>query len=138
MGGGVVLIDLDAARAARAELNGEHSVVRFGGEMFDLPAECPLDFILALNDDEPKTAVEALVGEQWERFWAHRPSREDIRELARGVADAYGLGGGMSESPASGGSSKTGGRRSRRTSLPTTESTSAKPASEQTALEPAG
>lgn len=107
-------IDLDAARAARAEELGGGHVVTFGGDDFDLPAEVPFEFGVALLEGRYDDALAVLFGDQLEAFLAHRPSMQDVIELAEGVAGAYGLGS-VGEPSASSGSSATNGTGSRPT-----------------------
>lgn len=113
------VIDLDAARAARAEALGEPLVVRFGGEEFTLPAEVPYDYLALLASGDPRAAINALLGEaEAPRFWQQRPSVGDMRVLMEGIEEAAGLKEG--EAPASGSSSNGTSRRSRPTSPATT------------------
>lgn len=116
-----IAFDLDAARAARAEAHGETRAFRFGGEEFTLPPECPMDFLERLNADQGGAAIRALLSEDdAARFMAHAPSLEDLTELVKGVAKAYGIGG-VGNSSASNGSSPNGSGRSRRTSNASTD-----------------
>lgn len=117
--------DLDAARAARAEAKGDTPIFIFGGQKFVLPAELPVEFAYLLDDT--KEAMRFLLGDDFDDFWVHRPSRQDLRDLIAWVSKTYGTTPG--ESLASDGSSPTGGRPSRPTSPASTRSTSAKPAS---------
>lgn len=86
-------IDLDAARrareAARAEANDEAVTIVFGGETFTLPAELPLEAASAAGD--PLRFVEAILGDSYTAFMAHRPSIEDVTVLAEGIAASYGF-----------------------------------------------
>lgn len=118
-------LDLDAARAARAEARGEAPTVILGGETFTLPAELPMRYVWTLVDGEDIDALKVLFDGQLERFLATEPTREDILALVAGVPKLYGLGG-PGESPASAGSSNGGSNRSRPTSPAATRSTSAK------------
>jgi len=109
--------DLDAARAARAEQTREPKEFTFGGEHYELPVECPFDFIrwLGVNDH---IAMSALLGpDQYERFMAVSPppTVDDVSDLVAFVAKVYGLGG-AKNSPASDSSSSNGSRPSKRTS----------------------
>lgn len=118
-------LDLDAARAARAEAQGEPPVVTFGGEQFTLPAELPLRYAWALIDNDHEGALKMLFNGQHERFLAKDPSRDDVLALIKGIPLLYGIGD-EGESPASGGSSNDGSSPSRPTSRAATRSTSAK------------
>lgn len=121
-------LDLDAARAARAETRGDPPTVTIGGETFVLPAELPMGYVWTLVDGgEDLDALKILFDGQLDRFVATGPTREDILALIRGVPGLYGLGPG--ESVASDGSSKPRSSRSRPTSSASTGSTSAKPVS---------
>jgi hypothetical protein len=122
------MLDLDAARAARAEAAGERHAIKFGGVVFELPVEIPADFAFYLVENDARSALRSLLGDRFDEFWALKPSIADLNELAGGVAKLYSFGD-VGESVASVTSSKNGGKSSRRTSPATTRSTSAKPAS---------
>lgn len=121
------VIDLDAARAARAEKLGPAPVVRFLGREWPLPAEIPAIAIHAigelvtmdvdpdhLEELDPKTmvlfgqAIESLFGGQWgplnkaARKAGTPLSLQDEAVLLEGAMAAYGLD--MGESRASGSS----------------------------------
>lgn len=119
-------IDLDAARRARAEARQDTHEFVFDGETFGLPAEMPLEFAYLLEDDV-KDALRCLLGEQFDKFWACGPTKDDFRELASHFREVYGFG--RPESSASKASSNNGGTPSRPTSRGTTKQTSAKRAS---------
>lgn len=118
-------LDLDAARAARAEARGEPPTVTIGGETFTLPAELPMRYVWTLVEGDDMDALKVLFDGQLDRFIAADPTREDILALVAGVPKLYGLGS-PGESPASAGSSNNGSSRSRPTSPAATRSTSAK------------
>lgn len=96
-------VDLDKARAARAESQGDPVTVTLGGEQFVLPSEMPMPFVWALEDGDVRAAVQALVGgEQWPAFLATRPSDDDLAELLKQASRAYGVDSGEDEaSPSS-------------------------------------
>lgn len=110
-------VDLDAARAARREAGGEAPVIVIDGEEFILPVELPfaimddLARLFKAKDDKEALAelsVEALpvitrglLGSDYERFIAHRPSVDDFLVLFEGVMGAYGLSDDVGESSAS-------------------------------------
>lgn len=122
------VFDLDVARAARAEAKGEQPTFIVGGQKFELPSELPAEFAYLLHD--AKEAMRYLLADDFDDFWAHRPSKEDIVTLVAWIATAYGTSPG--ESPASDSSSPNGSSRSRPTSPATTKPTSDKPASDPT------
>lgn len=118
------VIDLDAARAARAEKLGPAPVVRFLGREWPLPAEIPAIAVHAigelvtmdvdpdhLEDLDPRTmvlfgqAIESLFGGQWgplnkaARKAGTPLSLPDEAVLLEGAMVAYGLD--LGESPAS-------------------------------------
>lgn len=119
------VFDLDAARAARAEMRGDPPCFVFGGQKFTLPAELPAEFAYLLDD--LKEAMRFLLQDQFDDFWSHRPSKQDIIDLAVWAGKNAGLS--VGESSASGGSSPNGSSPSRPTSPATTRSTSARRAS---------
>lgn len=118
--------DLDAARAARLEAQGERPLFLFGGQKFELPAELPAEFAYLLDTADAKETIRYLLGDQFDEFWAHRPSKEDLIELVAWVTKRYGSS--LGESQASAEPSTNGGSRSRPTSRGTTAKTSGRPA----------
>ncbi len=115
--------DLDAARAARAEARGEPPTVTFGGEEYVMPAELELEAAEHLMFGRPTQFVKALLGEDWERFNANKPTLNDLKDLSDGLAVLYGFAE-PGESPASPSSSTSNGNRSRPTSNGSTASRS--------------
>lgn len=87
--------DLDAARAkreaARAEVNGPPAVLIFGGQEFTLPSELPIDFALYAAEGEMRLALGALLGDQADAFFSHRPSVDDFRAIGEMLDGAYGV-----------------------------------------------
>jgi hypothetical protein len=86
------LIDLDAARAARAEAQGEVPTVRFGGVDWKLPAELPWALAEAAasgRTEDAMGAVKSLLGEQWPEFVKLNPTIEDVRILLEGIGTVY-------------------------------------------------
>lgn len=106
-------IDLDAAKAARAEARGDAVAdVVFGGERFALPAEIPasiLDGVAAAGTGDIagiRRAIDALLGpDEGARFYALGPSLDDLLALLTAAVEASGLGGDLGESSASASSS---------------------------------
>lgn len=87
------VLDLDAARAARQEANGEVPIVRFGGREFTLPVEMPWTVAEAAAGGDGASALRAvrlLLGDQWVEFEALNPSVADVLEIIQGVAAIYG------------------------------------------------
>lgn len=93
-------IDLDAAREARAEVEGDRHFI-FKGERYDLPDELPYSVLgpigmLVENESNLlalRSTMVALLGpETHERFEAARPSIADLNALVAGIFDDYGLG----------------------------------------------
>lgn len=92
-------VDLDAARAARAEAEGRPVTVKMRGETFTLPVELPAEFAFAQQHGDLREIITALFDsvEAAERFFALRPSVEDLRALSELAAAVYGLTPGESE-----------------------------------------
>ena len=84
-------INLDEARAARAEAAGEPVALVFDGQTFTLPIEMPADFALLAADNRFREAVAALIGPDAEKFFALRPSMADLTELASAAGEVYGI-----------------------------------------------
>jgi hypothetical protein len=95
------IIDLGKARAARAEAHNDPVVLRWDDETeFTLPPELPADFALLAFEGDLRGSIVALLGdEDAARFFALRPSMNDVTELAESAARVYGIEPG--ESPAS-------------------------------------
>lgn len=104
-------VDLDAARAARAEQNGEHPTVTFGGEMFELPTEMPFTIVESVNEMQKAQEegdgyaisklltgiAQDLFGERYEEFLTKHPSMLDMQSLLENIAPLYGLDQGESQ-----------------------------------------
>lgn len=115
-------LDLDAARAARAESRGEDRTFTFGGEEFTLPPEMPFEAAEALLGQDLRKTMTALVNGQADAFFALSPSVDDLAALVEWIAAEY-TGRTPGESPASRSSSPKGSRSSRPRSKPSTAST---------------
>lgn len=87
------IIDLDAARAARAEVAGEQAapVIKFGGRDFRLPNEMPFEFAELCHDGKIRDGLVVLLNGQADDFFALQPTLGDIETLANGVAGLYGV-----------------------------------------------
>lgn len=114
-------IDLDAARAARAEAKHEPNTVTFGGETFELPAEVTFDTIEVLLTGNLREGISRILGDHAEFFWKQEPTVGDMQALTDGLIEAY-TGHTVGESLASSASSANGTKRSRRRSPATTAS----------------
>lgn len=99
-------IDLDQARAARAEAQGTGPELVFGGHTFKLPPELPIDTLDALaqldaaSQSKDSAAITtafrgiatSLVGEKnAAKFLAMQPSIQDMSALVDGIAKEYGF-----------------------------------------------
>lgn len=86
------VIDLDAARAARAEASKEAPMIRFAGSDWTLPVELPWALAEAAADTSAETAIAAvksLLGAQWPAFVAAGPTIEDMRVMLEHIAEIY-------------------------------------------------
>jgi hypothetical protein len=98
--GAARVIDLGAAKAARAEAQNEPVVLKWDDKTsFTLPVEMPADFALLASEGDLRGAVTALIGDQAQKFFELRPSMEDLTALAELAGSVYGLTAG--EAPAS-------------------------------------
>lgn len=84
-------INLDAARAARAEAAGEPVTLTFDSKDITLPVELPADFALCAAEGDLRAAVVALLGDEAEWFFARRPSMDDVSALVKGAHEVYGV-----------------------------------------------
>lgn len=129
-------LDLDARRAARREAAKEPVTFTFGGEVFTLPVELPVEAVelVATVDAESMSDLQAvalitpvmraLLGPEWDRFYAHRPSLEDLAEVADFIWESYGV---TPQTPSqSPPPARATGQRSKQTSKRTTGSTRVK------------
>jgi len=85
------VIDLDARRKARAEVQGEPVTLLMGGKKFALPAVMPADFALYAQEEKLRLAIQALLGVHADAFFALPPSMADIEDLVDLACEAYGL-----------------------------------------------
>lgn len=109
-------VDLNAARAARREGKDKAGPeVKFGRRTFKLPVELPFEAVqhivdmgeLDPDDEDGRAAtprlmlgiVRGILGDDFGKFMAERPSTEDVAALVEGVLKEYGLDAG--ELPAS-------------------------------------
>lgn len=86
------VIDLDAARAARAEANKSAPVVKFGGVEYTLPVELPWRIVEAASTQDTVqivNAIKELLGDQWESFEANGVSAADMTVLVEQIASIY-------------------------------------------------
>lgn len=122
-------LDLNAARAARAEAGRERHEFIFGPDdtVFELPAELPAEFAFLLIENKALEALRVLLGGRFDEFWKLGPTVEDLQELTTGIAQLYSFVD-VGESVASVPSSGNGGKSSRPTSPASTAKTSGKPA----------
>lgn len=84
-------IDLNQARKARAEVEREPVKMTMGDETFELPVEIPADFALLSSENRVREAVQVLFGDGADRFFAAKPSIDDLNELISQVSTVYGL-----------------------------------------------
>lgn len=96
-------INLDAARAERAKQKGEPPFIVLEGQRFDLPLELPTAFIEAVVEERLREGLIILLGEESVKAIEGTTSMsvEDWEVLANGVSEAYGIQGGLGNSPAS-------------------------------------
>lgn len=109
------IADLDAARAARLEAEGDPKTFVFGGREFTLPVECPVEVGDLWVKKEVLDGFRVLLGDQAEAFVALRPTNQDLDVLLPAIVKAYGFKD-AGESSASNGSSPSISSRSRPTS----------------------
>jgi hypothetical protein len=125
-------LDLDKARAARAEVKGEGHTIVFGGVHFSIPAEVSLDAAEAMASGDYRTAMAELLNGQVDKFFELKPTVDDMDALVNGVdidgehfpglAEMYVPGSTVGESLASPSSSTNRGKKSRQRSSASTAS----------------
>jgi len=96
-------INLDAARAERAEHKGEPPFIVLEGETYELPLELPTAFVEAVVEERLRDGLVILLGKDAvEAIEAVTSmSVEDWEVLADGIGEAYGVQGGLGNLPAS-------------------------------------
>lgn len=119
----MTLHDLDAARAARAEVADDPPAIRLGGREFGLVSELPLEFADLVLAGRLRLAVGILLAdvEDLDVFMANKPTIQDLTEIA-GIYGFASLGESLASRKRSNGTSNP----SRPTSKRTTGSTSAR------------
>lgn len=88
------VIDLDQARAARAEARGDKEAprIKLENRHWQLPAECPLDFITEIEFGNFRQAFTHVFDEEvCEEFLAIKLSIDDFEVLAEGALAVYGV-----------------------------------------------
>lgn len=89
-------INLNAARAQRAEARKETYRVQLGEDMFDFPgvAEWPIELTTVLQSGDMVAALRLLLSdEDVDKFLTHKPTIGDINELFESLGNAAGVGG---------------------------------------------
>lgn len=87
------VLDLDAARAARAEAQQDKPVITFGGKEFTLPAELPWEVAEAAASGDGVAAlksIELLLGDQWGEFKKLNPTLADVMLVVEAIGRFYG------------------------------------------------
>lgn len=90
-------IDLDAARAARAEKRGPSPSVKVNGEIHELPAELPAEAVHAfgaLMRGDPsglELGMRSLFGDAWDRITKGTFSLDDEIFLLENALELYGI-----------------------------------------------
>lgn len=108
-------LDIDAARAARLEAEGEPHELVFAGETYTVPAEAPFRFVHYLARGQTGPCLASVFGEDGWTTIAKQASREDVAEIVDQLLAVWGMGD-TGEQQASGDSSSDGGASSRPTS----------------------
>lgn len=114
-------LDLNAARAARAEQEREPMTVTLGAKTFGLPSELPTRFAMLSATGDWVEAMTLLLNGQADAFF-DESTTADLQEFVEQIATLY-AGASSGESSASGSSSKNDSRNSRRPSKPRIKST---------------
>ena len=115
-------IDLDAARAARAEAEGEHTTIIFGGETFTLPREFTFSAAEAAERGDWRSFIFEVLDGQAETFFSKKPTLEDFVVLGQELFRIK-VGAQVGEAPASSRTSARTGSKSNPRSKQPTEST---------------
>ena len=87
------VIDLDAAKIARAEVEQVNLSVKVKNKVWSLPAELPWTVAEAAASGDGAGAMRAislLLGAQWDDFKACEPSLADMTVLLTQVGELYG------------------------------------------------
>jgi hypothetical protein len=121
-------LDLDARRAARAEVTGEPHEVTLGGEVYQFQPLIPLEALELMTEAHYRAAFRLMLvakpgteDAMVSRFFANLPDETDLDDIVKGLYRQR-----PGESSASPASSANGGRPSRQT-LPATTTDSAWP-----------
>lgn len=84
-------INLDDARAARLESDGEPHDVVFNGTKYEAPAEAPWKFVEWIaRGSFPRALAVAVGDEAWDDLEANA-SRNDVNHLIDALIDVWGL-----------------------------------------------
>lgn len=115
-------IDIDAARAARLEAEGEPHELVIGGTTYEVPAEAPWMFVHWIVRGHVDRAMEAALGEESWHAIRQDVSKDDGVEIQHRLLELWGMGT-PGEPQASSSSSSATGASSRPTSNGSTGST---------------
>jgi hypothetical protein len=88
------IIDLKAARVARAEAKKQPVVVKCSDDLeISLPPEMPFEFLEIIGDGRLRDAINYLIDDEdaAAAFWAQRPSYDDVKFFCDTAAEAYGM-----------------------------------------------
>lgn len=84
------VIDLDAARAARAEAAGEPVTIKLDGRDYTLPVEVPVLAMIAADRGDAETMIRLLLGDGGDEFLA-KATVQDVAELDKAISGVYGF-----------------------------------------------
>lgn len=117
-------LDLNAARAARAEATAEPRSFEFGepAQRFNLPQELPFEVAEAMTAGDVRSVMDLLLNGQAEGFWALKPTVPDLVRLTEWISEEY-TGEELGEPSASSSPSEGDGESTRQPSEASTTST---------------
>jgi len=82
------------AKAAKAEVQTSPHIYRFKGDEFTFPPDVKmiqLDALEAFEDGKTVGFVRGVMGNQWGRYKALKPTLGDFEELAKVMGQSYGF-----------------------------------------------
>lgn len=76
-------LDLDKLQEERRKLRGNAPppAIMLGGKRWELPHDMPYDVVVALQQGDARLALQELLGEHFDAFWALKPSQETVAEI---------------------------------------------------------
>lgn len=84
-------LDMDKINEERRKKRGDAPppTIVLGGERWELPHDPAYEFVVALQEGDARRALQELLGDRFDAFWALRPSQEDVAGIFEHLGELY-------------------------------------------------